>query len=108
MGQVIRVSLPGFNALTETDINNYALYSDSDNILLKEQSRGTLSAGGSVNHNLGYIPFYLVYGSVSPGRYMLASGYDTLSGIPRAKVGTATLLTEISAAKYFIFYDEMT
>jgi len=33
MSQTIRVSLPGYNALTETDIDNYALYADSDNIL---------------------------------------------------------------------------
>lgn len=105
MGQTMRVSLPGVNALTETNINNYALYADSDNILLKEQSRGTVSSG-SVNHNLGYIPFYLVYGSISAGVFMLASGYDGVSSIPRARTTPNTLTTN-NDNKYFIFYDDM-
>jgi len=61
-----RVSLPTFDALTETDINNYSLYADSDNVLLKERASGAgdLNNGetDTITHSSGYIPFYIVMG----------------------------------------------
>ena len=64
MTQTIRVSLPGFNAGTDTNIDHYSVYSDSDNILIKEKTRGTVNvangATGTVAHGLGYIPFVSV------------------------------------------------
>lgn len=65
MGQVIRVSLPGYNALTETNPDHFALYSDEDWVLIKESARGSLSAtdAGSptVYFGFDYIPTILVY-----------------------------------------------
>lgn len=107
MPKTIRVSLPGYNALTETDRNRYALYADEDNILLKEHSRGSLSSGGSQTHSLGYIPFYLMYGDIGGGNYQLATGWDAISGIPRARTTPTDLKSGGTAMKYFLFYDNM-
>jgi len=115
MGQTIRVSLPGVDAGTATDIDGYALYADEDNVLIKEKSRGTIGVdylgNGTVNHNLGYIPFYLVYAGVSSGRYRIASGYDPLGSGWRSFSSTADLFiqnrdgTAGTIVQYYIFYD---
>lgn len=107
MAQTIRVSLAGYNALTETVINNYALYADSDNVLLKENARGDLASGGSFTHSLGYLPFYLTFGEISAGLYQLATGWDAVSGIPRARSTFNILKTAGGAMQYYIFYDNM-
>jgi hypothetical protein len=66
MGNSIRVSLTGYDALTDTNLDHYALYADQDNILIKEFTRGTASVAYSgsayvVPHNLGYVPYFQVY-----------------------------------------------
>src|SRR5690606_31415015 len=103
-----RESLTGVNALTDTNPNNYALFAEQDNVLLKEHSRGALSAGGNVTHNLGYIPFYLVYGDIGGGTYRLGSGWDPISlGHPRSRTTPDVLKTAQTDCKYFIFYNNM-
>ena len=105
--QTVRVSLPGSNALTETNKNNYALFADTDNVLLKEAARGNLASGGSYPHGLNYYPFYLTYGDLGAGVYQLATGYDAISGVPRARTTPTTLKTAGNAMKYYVFYDNM-
>lgn len=105
--KVIRVSLPGVDARTSTDPNDFALFADEDNVLLKEESRGNLASGGSYAHNLGYIPFYLTFGEISAGLYQVATGWDAVSGIPRSRTTPTTLKTASGAIKYFVFYDNM-
>lgn len=65
MGQVIRVSLPGYNALTDSNPDHFALYSDEDWVLIKESARGSISAtsAGSpvIFFGFSYIPTVLVY-----------------------------------------------
>ena len=64
MSQVIRVSLPGYNALTDTDPDHFALYSDEDWVLIKEYNRGSVSAseeGTPVYYYLDYIPTIFAY-----------------------------------------------
>lgn len=65
MTQTIRVSLPGYNALTDTDPDHFALYADEDWVLIKELTRGSVvvPAGQtrSVSWSLSYIPLVLVY-----------------------------------------------
>lgn len=111
MNQVVKISLPGIDVNESTDPNNFSLYVDEEeqdeHILLKEKSRGTVSSGGSHSHNLGYIPFFLIYGEVSSGLYQLATGYDAVSGIPRAKSTPNVLKTAGGDMKYFVFYDNM-
>ena len=35
MSNVIRCALPGYNALTDTNLDHYSLYGDVDNVLIK-------------------------------------------------------------------------
>lgn len=106
MTQVIRVSLPGKD-VSSTDPNDFALFADQDNVLLKEKARGNLASGGSYSHNLGYLPFYLTYGDIGGGKYQLATGFDAISGIPRTRTTANILKTAGGAMKYFVFYDNM-
>jgi hypothetical protein len=118
MAQTIRVSLPGYNALTNTSIYNYSLYADSDNILIKEFARGsgTLDFGFSatITHNLNYIPFYLVYCLVNTNRYRIANAASPLGGGWITYATTTTLVIKNSYHadyknyKYYIFYDNIT
>lgn len=66
-----RVSLPGYDAASDTNIDHYALYADQDYILIKEQSKGRVGVNASstaaVTHNLGYIPMVFVYSEISAG-----------------------------------------
>lgn len=61
----MRVSLPGRDALSDTDPDHYSLYSDEDNVLIKEKSRGTIAVSafsvGTLAHNLGYVPLFMSY-----------------------------------------------
>ena len=114
MGQVIRISLPGYIATNDNDATHYSVFSDSDNVLIKENARGsgTLSTGGSVNinHNLGYIPMFIIYGEVSSGRYRMVSNYNILGAWWRGYTTTNTLTIENQQSggtnyRYYIFYD---
>lgn len=64
---VARVALPGYNALSDTNLDHFSLYADVDNVLIKRKLSGTATiADGSpttltIPHNLGYIPFFMVY-----------------------------------------------
>jgi hypothetical protein len=109
MAQTIRVSLPGFNVLTDIDPDHFALYADEDWVLIKEFSRGSISVATfdseSITHNLGYVPFWSVYaGGVWVWGWNIYGDY-------RASSNTTTLtlnnLTGSSAVfKYYIFYDQ--
>ena len=110
----IRVSTPGNNALTDTNIDHYSVYADSDNVLIKEFIRGTISVAGtsigSVAHNLGYIPFYACFqddgtldswcfgaGVVEP--YEVSS--DTTN------IYLTNKFSDAKVFKYYIFHDEV-
>lgn len=117
MAFTMRVSLPGYDALTDGTIDHYSLYADSDNVLIKEERRGTVALAynsiGTISHNLGYLPFYLVYSEVSPGRYRINNSFDPVGGGWRAYTGTANLVIENrygtagTASRYYIFYDNV-
>ena len=107
MGQTVRVSLPTYDALTDSDPRHYSLFADSDNVLLKEKVRGTLSANGTYTHSSGYIPFYLVFGDMGGGIYQLCTGWDANSGVPKSRTTINILKTKTKAMKYFIFYDNI-
>lgn len=69
----MKVALPGYNAYSDKDPNHFALYVDQqvDYILIKEKLVGTQSVGGSshvnIAHNLGYVPFALVFVEITSG-----------------------------------------
>lgn len=67
---VIRASIPDpttgdfYNVLTDTNLDHFSLYTDQDNILIKEKERNTItfsSGTQTIAHNLGYIPDFKVY-----------------------------------------------
>lgn len=97
----VRVALPGYNALTDTNPDHYALVSDEDNVLIKSlvhNRQDTMpepdsSSGYSkttIPHNLGYIPFFMVHDNYVSGKWeMLNNGYNPFS-VPYAIAGVDT------------------
>jgi hypothetical protein len=110
MTQVVRISLPGKDVFTSSDPNDFSLFADQDNVLLKQDpnNRATLGTGTSLDHNYGYIPFYLAYGDLGSGVYQLGTGFDGVSGVPRART-TATQLKNgwTGDLEVFLFFDNM-
>jgi hypothetical protein len=107
---VIRVALPGYDALTDTNPDHFALYSDEDWVLIKEFRRDSVEiAHGDteiITHNLGYIPFFAVYAN---GEWV--TGFNIYSDY-RAYATTTTLTLVNNNAStqtfmYYIFYDNM-
>lgn len=127
MSNVIRVALPGYNALTDTDLDHFSLYTDEDNILIKEFTRGsdTIPLSGTpyeITHNLGYIPFFLVfvydtngsfYANVDANQWKLVSNVQSPVAVPRfycyADTSKIYILNQDADTifKWFIFYDNM-
>lgn len=110
MAQTIRVSLSGYNALTEANIYRYSLYADSDNILIKEHSRGSGNGNATITHNIGYIPTFLVYTDIGSGRFRVVNAQSPLGGGPQVYATTTTLVIANNAGadyQYYIFYDDM-
>ena len=116
----VKVSLPGYTADIDTDVNHYALWATSDdtvdNVLIKEKTRGSVSVSGSgtqqVAHSLGYVPFALVFVEDSSGRYIKAYGWDMSDyGLYYSLDDTyLTMGNETGSSKtfkYYIFYDRV-
>lgn len=113
MTQVIKIALPGYNASTDTNPDHFALYVDqqTDYILIKEKSYATVSVTGSrdIAHNLGYIPFCLVFQEISNGvwRKVFSTAIDGV-GASFMIDGTNLKLIGTGTFSYRIFYDEVT
>lgn len=112
----IRVSLAGYNALTDTNPDHFALYTDEDWILIKEYTRGTstvnYNATGTITHNLGYIPFVSVWYQDE----LDTNQWNLVSGIGKNNVSIEITSTELKLInhsiwavnlvyRYYIFYD---
>ena len=116
--KTVRISLPGIDALEATpDPRDYSLLADSDNVLIKEESRGsgTITSGNSVTitHDLGYIPLYFVFVEVSTGRYRLVNAESPLGGDFSVYTTTSALtITNNTGStrgyQFYIFYDNIT
>lgn len=116
MGFTARISLPGIDALTDGTIDNYSLYADSDNILIKEFARGgttlVFNAIATVAHSQGYIPMFLAYAEVSSGRFRVSNAFDPIGGGWRSYIDNTNLYIEnryggTQDATYYIFYDNV-
>lgn len=124
MTNVIRVALPGYDALTDTNLDHFSLYSDVDNVLIKRLLFGTATiADGSptiltIPHNLGYIPFFLVYfDSASNGNWSILNNQYGIATVPEAIAAADTTNLYIYnfgghasgnlPVAYEIFYDNM-
>lgn len=121
----IRVALPGYNALTDTDIDHYSLYSDIDNVLIKRKITGsqTVTSGGAptkvtVYHNLGYIPFFMVYYDCSyyyggttwaivNNQYNAFEVPEIIAGADTEKINIWSYSGTNINVSYDIFYDNM-
>ncbi len=114
MATRIRISLVGTNALEGSpDPRNYILLADADNVLIKEQSRGTLTGMGtlSTTHSIGYRPHFYAYGEISTGRFQIMNGYN-LFGQFRSRVDSTKLYLENLTGsskdmRFFVFYDDI-
>lgn len=114
---VMNVALPGYNALTDTNLDHFSLYTNEDNVLIKEFTRGSISVGSGVDqtipHNLGYVPFFLVFvneTSLGGSSWALVGIGSILSMLYAASADTTNLVISNFGAssrtfKYFIFYD---
>lgn len=111
----IRISLPGYNALTDTNIDHFALYADADNVLIKEKTRGSVSIanGGnqSIAHGLAYIPYVLVFAEVDTDKWSMVLG-DSSDYNANIELNTTNLIIRNSLGstktfKYYIFYDQI-
>jgi hypothetical protein len=112
----VRVSLPGINALeTSPDPTDYALLADEDNVLIKEQSRGSVEVSDAdtevVAHNLNYLPHFYAYGEVSSGRFQIATGFnlfgDFVANVDDTNLNLNNRSGSTAEMRYFIFYDDI-
>src|SRR5690606_10067885 len=114
MSLTMRVSLPGVNALTNTNPDNFSLYSDEDNILIKEKQRGTIAvnnnAVGTVAHNLGYVPLFMSFFDNSGTEKEWMFGLGVYTGIEMSadtnNIYFSNLSGHAGTFQYYIFYDE--
>lgn len=116
MSKVIRVALPTYDAMTDTDPDHFSLYTDEDWVLIKEFVRGTVSVADGdfemVTHNFGYVPFVLVYGENGAGKWagVLGNpfgGYNAIFGLTTTTIGIINLTGARRNFKYYIFYDQI-
>ena len=114
MGITVRVTTPENDALTDTNIDHYSIYADSDNVLIKEFARGTINVGsvatGTVAHNLGYIPFFAAYqndGSRDSWCYGAGATEAYEVSADTSNIYLKNKFTTTQTFKYYIFYDEV-
>lgn len=130
MGNVIRVTIPNpsggyYNALTDPNLDHYSLYTDQDNILIKELVRAKVNFkysdypdGYEITHNLGYVPKFLAFVK-DPNNYIFSGSKDCWARIGNANLSIAygafatttkiVLYDGTNVATdyiYFIFYDK--
>jgi len=118
MARGIKIALPGYNALTDTNPNHFSLYVDQqvDYILIKEKLTSTVSVTSSttIAHNLGYAPFCLVFYESSSGVWRKIHGATSpASSDPYFLVDNTNLtlyntLGSPIEMTYHIFYDNIT
>lgn len=124
MSNVIRLALPGYNALTDTNPDHFSLFSDEDNVLIKElanQSVNVAVAGGlgytkqTISHGLGYIPLVTVWADIlDDGRYVpLNNSFNSVTAplaicaVDTENLYIINLCAYILKCQYRIFYDDM-
>jgi hypothetical protein len=79
MTQKLVISKPGYDAKTETDPDNLIFSSDYDSLKYYSEGSVTLEVSGAdaettVTHDLGYVPFFIVYTNYVP----LETDYSTV------------------------------
>jgi len=117
MPKILKVALPGYNALTDTNPDHFSLYVDQqeDYTLIKEKEKATVSVNGNTNieHGLGYVPFCLVFAETSTGtwRKLFSVPIDGTGYWFEVNDTNLVLRNDTGTAKnfsYHIFYDNIT
>lgn len=117
MARGIKIALPGYNALTDTNPNHFSLYVDQqvDYVLIKEKEKDTVSVSSTTNiaHGLGYVPFCLVFAEISSGvwRKLFSRPIDSVGLWFEVDSSNLILRNTSGGAKnfaYHIFYDNIT
>ncbi len=117
MPQVFKIALSGYDAQTDTDPNHFSLFVDqeTDYILVKEKAVATVSVNGTVNiaHNLGYVPFCLVFSETASGtwRKLFSTPIDSIGYWFEINATNLVLRNTTGSAmnfSYHIFYDNIT
>jgi hypothetical protein len=117
----IKVSLPGYDAITDTDPIHFALWatsSDTENhVLIKESTRGTVSIADDDNepitHGFTYIPMCFVFIEESSGVFKKLSGsFGDASSESYYEISDTNLTIFNKSGstknfKYYIFYDQV-
>lgn len=111
---VIRVALPNYDAFTDTNPDHFALYSDEDDVLIKEFKRGsaTLNASESLSIPIGftYIPLFFVYYNDGDGKWKIpyTPQFALVDPIVYADKDNVyiTSAKDNTEFKYYIFYDQ--
>ena len=119
MAHTIRVSLAGYNALTDTNPDHYALVADENWILIKEAARGSdtlaYAASDTIAHGLGYVPMVFVWGEDSSGDLIMQGLANTQSlqemWIVEIDSTNVTVTCAVGLGdwdySYYIFYDKL-
>ena len=118
MARGIKIALPGYNALTDTNPNHFSLYVDDSEsveyVLIKELTKSTISVTTTqtVTHNLGYVPMVLVFAEVTSGVWRRLFSRDiTGFGAYYTVTSTELSLKNSGGARqfaYHIFLDNIT
>lgn len=117
MTNVIKVALSGYNAITDTNPDHFALYVDQvvDYILIKEKAIGSVSVSSTTNiaHGLGYVPLCLVFAEKSSGVWRKLFSYPIDGSSLWFEVNSTNLVLRNSSGlgknfSYHIFYDNIT
>lgn len=103
----IRVSIPGKDVLTATD-EELSLKSDFTLLKVVQNGRGTLGTTGigTISHNLGYVPQFLVYMNNNATSTSLCKGDLLTAGVAIAD-GTNLYVIQGGTAtyNYYLFYE---
>ena len=118
--KVFKIALPGYDAFTDTDPDHFALFVDQrvDYILIKQKTEAIISvptggAGTEITHNLGYVPFCLVFAETSNGvwRKIQSAAIDGVGLSFEVNTTKLVLYNTTGSSKNFsyrIFYDNLT
>ena len=119
MNQVIKIALPGYNAVTDNNPDHFSLYVNPDErvdyVLIKEHSYETITVPITdleITHGLGYVPFCLVFAETSSGvwRKLFSTPLDG-TGLSFQVDSSKLYLINNSGTgvnfSYRIFYDEI-
>lgn len=115
MKQVLRVSLPGYDAVTDTNPDHFALYTDEDWVLIKEKKRDTITVPNAttvpIKHGLKYVPMVFGYAQIGGDRVFLSGGdltgtYNFKMWADKTNIYFRNSSGQSSVVvKYYIFYD---